>query len=749
MQTRDLIQEGITSYKSGDRQKAYQFFLQAIKQDPQDELGWLWLSACISDVEKRKYCIQKALEINPNSQQARQALARLEEGSINNKIENKKYPPQKGVKKAPEKRQGKFLWWAIAGIGSMACFAIFLGLGWWYLSKNGSTAFSLSLPGGSTPSEASPNSNPFVSLKSEEITLDNVERIEEMAQFGKSTIDSIAYAPNADLIALGTAKGVYLYTAVDQKEIGILPINDVIDQVALSSDGQWLAASFFEYIQIWRVGDATLKNTIPESANYSMGLAFSPDNVFLATGNQVGIINIWNVSDGTLVKSIQSLGYLSSITYTPDGKSLAVIANDGSVQIWDINSGSQTVTINTEGAEQIVFSPDGQILVSATSEGIELWDINTGMHVTTIAQNYYSWIKDIKFSPDSQILAVSTEEQGIQFWRVVDGVLLNSIMTRANDEISFFSNGQILVSASPTDSVKFWRVNDGTLTAAIEDHLNSESSLAFSPDGKFLASGSDNGGIRLWDLTNGNLIQSMEGHINKINSLIFSEDSQTITSTSYDGLIVKWQVSSSSPISTVQIYGESNISELKLSPNGQIAASTDHANFDPVYLWNANDGSLLKPLGGCETNGDGLAFSPDSQRIAIGTYPLICIWEIQSGSLVTSFENQDGINGILFSPDGNTLAVNSEDGIDLWDIAAGEKITSLDYMDGDGAVFSPNGQIFITASERELWDVENQMEIRILEELGSYIESLAFSPDGRLLAIATDDDLIRLWGVPP
>ncbi len=419
------------------------------------------------------------------------------------------------------------------------------------------------------------------------------------------------------------------------------------------------------------------------------------------------------------------------------------------MQIWDINSGSQTVTINTEGAEQIVFSPDGQILVSATSEGIELWDINTGMHVTTIAQNYYSWIKDIKFSPDSQILAVSTEEQGIQFWRVVDGVLLNSIMTRANDEISFFSNGQILVSASPTDSVKFWRVNDGTLTAAIEDHLNSESSLAFSPDGKFLASGSDNGGIRLWDLTNGNLIQSMEGHINKINSLIFSEDSQTITSTSYDGLIVKWQVSSSSPISTVQIYGESNISELKLSPNGQIAASTDHANFDPVYLWNANDGSLLKPLGGCETNGDGLAFSPDSQRIAIGTYPLICIWEIQSGSLVTSFENQDGINGILFSPDGNTLAVNSEDGIDLWDIAAGEKITSLDYMDGDGAVFSPNGQIFITASERELWDVENQMEIRILEELGSYIESLAFSPDGRLLAIATDDDLIRLWGVPP
>ena len=82
----DNLQQAIALIKSGKRQDGQQLLLQILKNDPNNEQAWLWMSVVVSG-DKRRSCLEKVLSINPNNQQAKQALAMLA------KVEVKSSPP--------------------------------------------------------------------------------------------------------------------------------------------------------------------------------------------------------------------------------------------------------------------------------------------------------------------------------------------------------------------------------------------------------------------------------------------------------------------------------------------------------------------------------------------------------------------------------------------------------------------------------------------------------------------------------
>jgi len=77
MNTQTNLTNAITAFKSGDKHTARQLLIQLLKEDPNCEAAWLWLSACTTSPEKKRQCLQKALAINPQNQHARQALDQL------------------------------------------------------------------------------------------------------------------------------------------------------------------------------------------------------------------------------------------------------------------------------------------------------------------------------------------------------------------------------------------------------------------------------------------------------------------------------------------------------------------------------------------------------------------------------------------------------------------------------------------------------------------------------------------------
>lgn len=78
----EKLQQAISSIKSGNKQHGQQLLAQILQAEPNNETAWLWMSAVV-DEDKRKYCIERVLKINPNNQAAKQALGNL------NKIESK------------------------------------------------------------------------------------------------------------------------------------------------------------------------------------------------------------------------------------------------------------------------------------------------------------------------------------------------------------------------------------------------------------------------------------------------------------------------------------------------------------------------------------------------------------------------------------------------------------------------------------------------------------------------------------
>jgi hypothetical protein len=74
----EITKEGIQAFQSGDTQKAARILAHAVRMDVRDEEAWYWLSACVDDLEKKRYCLRRVLHINPHNVKARRRLNCLE-----------------------------------------------------------------------------------------------------------------------------------------------------------------------------------------------------------------------------------------------------------------------------------------------------------------------------------------------------------------------------------------------------------------------------------------------------------------------------------------------------------------------------------------------------------------------------------------------------------------------------------------------------------------------------------------------
>jgi WD40 repeat protein len=186
------------------------------------------------------------------------------------------------------------------------------------------------------------------------------------------------------------------------------------------------------------------------------------------------------------------------------------------------------------------------------------------------------------------------------------------------------------------------------------------------------------------------------------------------------------------------------------SPDGRYALS---GSFNVIKLWDVASGTDIRTFSTIWPGTSfSVAFSPDS-RYALGHLQSLYMWDVASGAKFRHFGSTKVALSFAFSPDGNyVLSGHNDSTMILWDVVSGEKIRTFSgHSDNVSSVaFSPDGHYALSGSRDKtlkLWDVFSGDDIRTFSGHSLSVRSVAYSPNSRYALSGSRDKTLKLWDV--
>ncbi len=543
---------------------------------------------------------------------------------------------------------------------------------------------------------------------------------------------------------------------------------------------------------------------------------------------------------------------VSSIAITPNGKWLVSGGHDCTVRLWSLErSFDESIIIGTHnsGVLSVAISPNGQWLASSEDEYwldskhkyqpiIKLWNIESlddlanlnDLDVNNLSPidltGYNSAIRTLAFDPDSKILASGTKDHKIILWDLdakPDPIAIKSSHGNFLDfgrevyTLSFSPDGKILAAGGEMKTCKcdmsdhqdiknekkevscitIWKLYNSDKSQVISPQQPIDvmmeklpkrgqklivRSLVFHPTQKnILVAGSTDGRVRIWkNCYRNTLPQFLNGdqynaeHQGIINAVAFSSNGDCLASGGDDQKVRLWDWKSrNSNLQPKVLKDYMGISSLVFTEkNGVKMLASGSWNYS-IHLWKLNYRSACPEIlpNGHENNIESVAFSPDGSLVASGSWDrTVRIWRL--GNLLESTaqpiilkKHTNRVWCVVFSPPigsyNSILATGGEDKkVYLWDvnnfdshIKSFKPIKTLNcFRDGVSSIaFSPDGTMIAVGtwkmdSQIYLWHTSNfDAGPIILDKHGWSVTSVAFSHDSKKLVSGCDDAHIRLW----
>jgi WD40 repeat protein len=170
----------------------------------------------------------------------------------------------------------------------------------------------------------------------------------------------------------------------------------------------------------------------------------------------------------------------------------------------------------------LLFSPDGNELVSAGENGIKKWGVATGLPLATERVNFFSCAA---FSPDGKLLAVADALGNIRFLEKVTGRKIPPLATNQRNlfSLAFSPDNKLLASAAYDGSIAVWDLAAGAeILQTPGDGRSWRRPVTFSPDGKLLVYGGPDDAILIANIDKGKLIRRIQEKENELTVLAIS-----------------------------------------------------------------------------------------------------------------------------------------------------------------------------------------------------------------------------------
>jgi WD40 repeat protein len=472
-------------------------------------------------------------------------------------------------------------------------------------------------------------------------------------------------------------------------------------------------------------------------------------------------LNEANAGAGMRRLGIFGTGEANDLAWSPDGNILAVASGRG-VWLYDGMTLNETGFIDVNNSvTALAFHPNGKTLVVADKGAyVSVWNIQSGQMTGKFASGMLSIYK-LAYGRDGKIAALGNSivvdyvRDDIYIWDGLSGnQIFKDINESSSDALAFSPNGRLLVYQGQGMA----QVLDMVTREVVASNSIQPNYAVFSPDGGKVFFESDQGEIGAWDISR-DQISPLYDCLNRMvggnGILICGANQSTAVIDMADEHVIRhfdFNLSSNEQTGLAS-------HPLVLSSNGNLLAQIDELG--NVNIIDTNDAKLVKslPFTNFDEGMDGVATGivnlDGKNKYLVATSNSsgqIQVWDAQTGQIIRTLQAGNPNTRLAFSPDHSALVSLSETGtLKLWDIQSAEMTIKLDLSktglpDGaniDRVLTSPDGiKLAIEDGSSEIYLV-NLQSSQSLIDIGSSIQygkAFYFTPEGHLLYFGLGSD---------
>jgi len=456
-------------------------------------------------------------------------------------------------------------------------------------------------------------------------------------------------------------------------------------------------------------------------------ITLSLDEKFFATGDEAGMIRIWNVAEYKNIFEVKAhVGKILKLKFTNDSKKLISCGKDNTVRIWNMEK------------LKLYLPKEGKPAESKPK----------------ILKNFSNSINDVALFENNKKAAFACEDTTLTFFNLETYEVIAKVNNHEGPVnclvVNHFSNK--LYSGGQDKKLLIYDLKHFEYEDELGQHDDEVNRMVLLPDNTRLISCSNDKSIKIWNVKDNKLIKTVRGHTKPVTCLAINSIGSKLYTGSEDETIQIWDTRRYKRL--VVLEASSGIQDIVLNgDNTRIFSASSDPSEQAVKIWDIEDSKQYPFCEGHFKEIMRIEMTPDAKyMISCSKDFNIIIWDLKDGKQKSKLKGHNWhVTSVAITSNGSKLiSCTYNANVRIWDLNKEVCIASLNIDTSSWFVtMGPEDKEFILAccdSTIRVYDIETLKLSRKFEDgHNAAVYRVYLTPDKTKMVSCGDDQLIVVW----